>query len=168
MANPLRAFGSDLRAFITRGNVIELAVAFLLGAAFGEVVRSVSNDLLAPLVGVLLGDLSFVDYFLVLRQGTPPEPYATLEAARSAGAVTLNWGQFVTRVVSFLITAVTLFLIVRYVVSLHRKQERAAQVAAPTTKECPFCRSKISLEATRCPACTSQLPEPSVQTAGSG
>ena len=175
MANPLRSLGSDFRGFLTRGNVIELAIAFLLGVAFGEVVRSASNDLLAPVIAYVFGDLNFVDYFAVLREGTTPGPYATLADATAAGALTLNWGQFVTRVISFLITALVLFLIVRYLISMQRRQKSAEQAAAPATRDCPFCLTKISPGATRCPACTSQLqaastplPASAVGTSGPG
>lgn len=157
MANPLRSLAADFRAFLSRGNVIELAIAFMLGAAFGDVVKSMAADLIAPIIGVIFGDLNFVDYFTVLREGKTLGPYATLEAARAAGAVTLNWGQFVTRVISFLIIALVLFFIVRLVSELHRRQKTADEKAAPTTKDCRFCYSKIPVQATRCPQCTSNI-----------
>jgi large conductance mechanosensitive channel len=165
MANPARSLAADFRAFLTRGNVIELAIAFMLGVAFGDVVKSAVADLIAPIIGIVFGDLNFVDYFAVLREGKTAGPYATLEAARAAGAVTLNWGQFVTRVISFLITAFVLFMIVRYVMNLHRRQQGVEEAAAPTTKDCPFCYSKIPVHATRCPQCTSSLEVGSVPAA---
>jgi large conductance mechanosensitive channel len=157
MTNPLRSLAAEFRAFLARGNVMELAVAFMLGAAFGDVVKSAAGDLLAPIIGVMLGDLNFVDYFTVLKEGKAAGPYPTLEAARAAGAVTLNWGQFVTRVISFIITASVLFAIVRAATALQRRQRKADDAAAPATKECQFCFSNVPVPATRCPQCTSQL-----------
>lgn len=168
MANPFKSFAADFRDFLARGNVLELAIAFMLGVAFGDVVKSAAGDLFAPPIGLIFGDLNFVDYFAVLKEGKTPGPYETLEAARQAGAVTLNWGQFVTRIISFVITAFILFLIVRSVAELHRRQRRAEQAPTPDTKECEFCFSKISIKASRCPNCTSNLQPAAAPAAGSG
>ncbi|MBI4219771.1 MAG: MscL family protein [Chloroflexi bacterium] len=162
MANPLKSFATEFRAFLSKGNVLELAIAFMLGAVFGDVVRSAAADLIAPPIGLFLGDLNFVDYFAVLKEGKTAGPYATLEQARQAGAVTLNYGIFVTRVISlFLITSLVLFLIVRAATEMKKRADRDA---APTTKDCDFCASKIPLKATRCPNCTSTL-QPAAATA---
>ncbi len=137
----------EFRTFIMRGNVLDLAVAVIIGGAFGKIIASLVNDLLMPLVGLLLGGISFADRFIPLDGGT----YATLADAQAAGAATLNYGLFINAVVDFLIIAFVIFLLVRTVNRLTTKP------AAPTTKECPHCLSTIPLKATRCPNCTSQL-----------
>ncbi|HKP29072.1 MAG TPA: large conductance mechanosensitive channel protein MscL, partial [Gemmatimonadales bacterium] len=124
------------------------------GAAFGGVVTSVVNDVIMPPIGLALGQVDFKDLFVLLKEGTTPAPYATVAAAKAAGAVTLNWGAFVNTVINFLIVGFAIFMIVRVANRLNRKPEPAP--AAPT-KECPYCLSSVPLRATRCPHCTSEL-----------
>jgi large conductance mechanosensitive channel len=146
--------GKDFKEFILRGNVVDLAVAVIIGAAFGAIVTSLVNDLIMPPIGLLLGNVDFTDLFMVLKEGTKAAgPYATLADAQAAGAVTLNYGVFLSRVVTFLIVAFAVFMMVR---TLNRLK-RAEPAAAPVTKECPFCASTIAIKATRCPNCTSQM-----------
>ena len=146
--------GKDFKEFILRGNVVDLAVAVIIGAAFGAIVTSLVNDLIMPPIGLLLGNVDFTDLFMVLKEGAKAAgPYATLADAQAAGAVTLNYGVFLSRVVTFLIVAFAVFMMVR---TLNRLK-KAEPAAAPVTKECPFCASTIAIKATRCPNCTSQL-----------
>ena len=144
----------EFREFIMRGNVIDLAVGVIIGAAFGGVVNSLVNDVIMPPIGLALGQVDFKDLFILLKEGTTPGPYATVAAAKEAGAVTLNWGAFVNTVINFLIVGFAIFLLVRAVNRIHKKPESAP--AAPT-KECPYCLSSVPLKATRCPHCTSEL-----------
>lgn len=146
--------GKDFKEFILRGNVVDLAVAVIIGAAFGAIVTSLVNDLIMPPIGLLLGNVDFADLFMVLKEGTKAAgPYATLADAQAAGAVTLNYGVFLSRVVTFLIVAFAVFMMVRTL----KRLKRAEPAAAPVTKECPFCASTIAIKATRCPNCTSQI-----------
>lgn len=146
--------GKDFKEFILRGNVVDLAVAVIIGAAFGAIVTSLVNDLIMPPIGLLLGNVDFTDLFVVLKEGTKAAgPYATLADAQAAGAVTVNYGMFLSKVVTFLIVAFAVFLMVR---ALNRLK-RPDPATAPVTKDCPYCASTISLKASRCPNCTSQL-----------
>jgi large conductance mechanosensitive channel len=148
--------GKDFKEFILRGNVVDLAVGVIIGAAFGTIVASLVNDIVMPPIGLLLGNVDFTDLFMVLKEGPKAAaPYTTLADAQAAGAVTVNYGVFITRVVAFLIVAFAVFLMVRGVNRLKRSEKQPA--AAPVTKECPFCASTIAIKATRCPNCTSQL-----------
>ena len=155
----MRSFWNDFKAFITRGNVLDLAIAFIIGTAFAGVIRSLTNDILMPPIALITGDADFTNRFAVLRAGTPDGPYPTLAAAQEAGAVVISYGVFVNVLVAFLLTAFVLFLIVRYVRrigELRRQQEMSAP--PETIKSCPFCMSKIDLQATRCAFCTAELP----------
>jgi large conductance mechanosensitive channel len=139
----------EFRAFLMRGNVLDLAVAVIIGAAFGGIVNSLVNDLVMPVVGLIAGRVDFSDRFLSLDG----KAYATLAAAEAAGAPTLNYGLFLQAVVNFVIIAAVIFVVVRIA---NRLQQPAAPEEA-TTKSCPFCVSTIPVAATRCPQCTSQL-----------
>ena len=143
----------EFRQFIMRGNVIDLAVAVIIGAAFGAIVKALVDHVIMPPIGLLLGGIDFSNLYIMLKQGSPPGPYASLADAQTAGAVTLNYGLFVNAVVTFVIIAFVIFMIIR---SLNRIQ-RPKVAPAPTTRECPYCKTTISLAATRCPNCTSQL-----------
>lgn len=148
--------GKDFREFILRGNVVDLAVGVIIGAAFGTIVTSLVNDVIMPPIGLLLGNVDFTDMFVVLKEGTKAAaPYATLADAQAAGAVTLNYGVFITRVVSFLIVAFSVFVMVRAITRLKRNAEPPA--APPATRGCPYCATDIPIKATRCPNCTSEL-----------
>lgn len=141
----------EFKEFALRGNVIDLAIAVVIGAAFGNIVTSFVNDILMPPIGLLLGNADFSNLFITLSRGS----YETLAAAQEAGAVTLNYGSFINTVVDFLIIAFALFLAVRQVGRLKRREEE--QPEETTTKECPYCLTTIPIGATRCPHCTSQL-----------
>jgi large conductance mechanosensitive channel len=142
----------EFKAFVLRGNVLDLAVAVILGASFGKIVSSLVNDIIMPPLGLLLGRVDFSSLFVSLSG----VPYASLAKAQEAGAATLNYGLFIKALVDFLIVALVMFLLIRLV---NRAQQlRAREVPpAPTTKDCPFCLSSIPLKASRCPHCTSEL-----------
>jgi large conductance mechanosensitive channel len=141
----------EFKEFISRGNVIDLAVGIIIGAAFGSIVNSFVNDILMPPVGMLLGQVNFTDLFLPLDG----KSYPSLAAAKLAGAPTINYGLFINNVINFLIVAFVIFLVVRAFNNMRRKEEKAP--AAPATKPCTYCKTDIPLTATRCPNCTSQL-----------
>jgi large conductance mechanosensitive channel len=144
----------EFKAFALRGNVLDLAVGIIIGGAFGTIVKSLVDDVLMPPVGLALGNVDFSNLFLLLQAGPKgPPPYATLAEANAAGAVTINYGQFINNVVSFIIIAFAVFLIVR---AANRMKPQDAD-AAPATKDCPFCRMAIPVGATRCPHCTTDL-----------
>jgi large conductance mechanosensitive channel len=142
----------DFKEFAIKGNVIDMAVGIIVGAAFTTVVKSLVDDLLMPPLGVILGNVDFSDKFLLLSPGTPEPPYVSLDQAKKAGAAVLSYGQFINSIVSFLIVAFVLFLVVRWVTQLRRPT-----AAEPIAKNCPYCQSSIAIAATRCPQCTSQL-----------
>ncbi len=146
----------DFKAFAVKGNVVDLAVGVIIGAAFGTVVKSLVDDVIMPPIGLLLGNVDFNNMFTVLKPGETPGPYLTLADAREAGAVTLNYGTFITNLVTFLIVAFTVFLLVRAFQQLKRKEDAAP--SEPTDRNCPYCTSTISIKATRCPQCTSEIP----------
>ena len=140
---------NDFKAFILRGNVMDLAVAVIIGGAFGKIITSLVNDIIMPIVGLALGGISFTDRFIALNG----QHYATLADAQAAGAATLNYGLFINAVIDFLIIAFVIFLLVRAI----SKFKGPAPVAPATTKACPYCQTVIPLAATRCPNCTSDL-----------
>jgi len=138
-----------------RGNVVDMAVGIIIGAAFGAIVKSLVDDVIMPPIGMLLGNVDFSNLFVVLKEGAAAvAPYASLADAKKAGAITVNYGIFINSVISFLIVAFAVFMLIRSINRLKKKEEAPA---APATKECPFCASAISIKATRCPNCTSEL-----------
>lgn len=145
----------EFREFAVKGNVVDMAVGIIIGAAFGAIVKSFVSDVIMPPIGLLLGNVDFSNLFIVLKEGASPGPYVSLADAGKAGAVTLNYGVFVNTVISFLIVAFAVFIVIRYINRLKRKEE--APAPAPTTKECPFCLNTIPLNALRCGHCTSDL-----------
>lgn len=147
----LKAF----KEFALKGNVVDMAVGIMLGAAFNGVVKSIVDDLAMPPLGLITGNLDFSDHMLVLREGVPPSPYATVAAAKQAGAVVLGYGSFVNTVVSFLLISLVLFFMVRWI----NRLRRPAAPAESKTMPCPYCRSDIDKTAVRCPHCTSHLEE---------
>ena len=158
------AWINEFKTFIMRGNVIDLAVGVIIGGAFQSIVSSVINDLVMPFIGLLTGDVNFVDQFVILRapEGIDKATLTTLEAAKAAGATTFNYGAFITALINFLIMAFVIFMLVKLinkVTALGKKKEETIEEVAPTTKKCPFCCSEIAIEATRCPHCTSVLEE---------
>lgn len=146
----------EFKEFAVRGNVMDMAVGIIIGAAFGGIVQSFVNDVLMPPIGLALGDVDFADLFVVLREGAEPAPYLTLEAASAAGAVTLNYGIFANAIITFIIVAFAVFLLVRYMNRLQRPVD-APEPAVPVMKQCNYCVTEIPAAATRCPSCTSQL-----------
>jgi len=147
----------EFKSFIMRGNVVDMAVGVVIGASFGGIVKSLVDDVLMPPIGLLLGRVDFSNLYLTLRDGATPGPYAALAEAKKAGAVTLNLGLFANTVISFIIVAMAIFLVVRAMNRLQAMQKAKEPEAEPSTKECPFCASSISIKAVRCPQCTSQL-----------
>ena len=145
----------EFKAFLSRGSVLDLAVGFIVGSAFSGVVKSLVDNVIMPPIGLLLGAVDFGELYAVLKAGQTPGPYATLQAANDAGAVTWRYGLFINSVVNFVIVAAAIFLIVKAMGRLMPKKEEA--VAAPTTKACPFCQTEIPIAAIRCPHCTSHL-----------
>lgn len=140
----------DFKAFIMRGNVMDLAVGIIIGAAFGKIISSLVNDIFMPVIGLLLGKINFSNLFINLSD----TKYDSLAAAQAAGAPTINYGVFINNIIDFLIIALVIFLLIRGLSKLAPKKEKAAE---PTTKECPHCYSTINIKATRCPNCTSEL-----------
>ncbi|MDQ7787007.1 MAG: large-conductance mechanosensitive channel protein MscL [Thermodesulfovibrionales bacterium] len=145
----------EFREFAMKGNVVDMAVGIIIGAAFGGIVSSFVADVIMPPIGLLFGNVDFANLFLVLKEGAVSQPYALLADAKKAGAVTINYGLFLNTVVSFLIVALSVFFVVRSVNAM--KREKEVPPPAPTTKECPYCLSVIPLKAVRCAHCTSEL-----------
>ena len=145
----------DFKEFAMRGNVVDMAVGIIIGAAFGAVVKSLVADVIMPPIGLLLGNVDFTNLFLTLKAGKIAGPYASLAAAQAAGAVTLNLGLFINTIISFVIVAFAVFLLIRGITQLRREQK--VPPAEPATKACPYCLSEIPLKASRCPHCTSEL-----------
>ncbi len=145
----------EFKKFAVKGNVMDMAIGIIIGAAFGAIVTSLVNDVLMPPIGLLLGDVDFSSFFLLLKGGDPAGPYATLDEAKAAGAVVLAYGKFINAIISFLIIAFAVFMFVRSFNELKKKEEE--KPAAPTTKDCPYCLTKVPLKATKCSACASEL-----------
>ncbi len=144
----------EFKAFAMRGNVVDMAVGIIIGAAFGAIVKSLVDDVIMPPIGMLMGNVDFSNLYVVLKEGAAAAaPYASLADAKKAGAVTINYGVFINSVISFMIVAFAVFMLIR---SINRLKQAEAPVSA-TTKDCPFCASAIPLKATRCPHCTSEL-----------
>ena len=144
----------EFKAFVLRGNVMDLAVGVIIGAAFGNVVKSLVDDVIMPVIGVVTGGVDFTDKFVLLKQGAKaPGPYATLAEAKEAGAVALSYGVFINTLVTFLIVALAVFVLVRLVNKLYRKPAEPT----PDTQPCPYCTMTVSKRATKCPHCTSTL-----------
>lgn len=144
----------DFKAFILRGNVVDLAVGVVIGAAFGGIVKSLVDDVLMPPIGLATGGIDFANKFAVLKDGAKAAgPYASLADAKAAGAVTINYGMFVNTIITFLIVALCIFIVVRMVA----RMQAPAPASAPSTKTCPYCAMPIPIAAKRCPNCTSQL-----------
>jgi large conductance mechanosensitive channel len=139
----------EFKEFAMKGNVLDLAVGFIIGAAFGKIVSSLVSDIIMPPIGVILGKVDFSNLFVTLSGPSFP----TLAAAKAAGAPTLNYGVFINNIIDFLIVAFAVFLIVRIV-----NRWKPVPPTAPLTKECPYCGTKLPLKATRCSGCTAQLP----------
>jgi large conductance mechanosensitive channel len=143
----------EFKEFVMRGNVIDMAVGIIIGAAFGTIIKSLVDDIVMPPIGLLLGNIDFSNLFVVLKEGTKAAaPYATLAAAKDAGAVVIAYGFFINTIITFLIVAFCVFMLIKSI----SKMQRPAPAAA-TTKECPYCISSIPINAKRCPNCTSEI-----------
>jgi large conductance mechanosensitive channel len=145
----------EFKEFAMRGNVVDMAVGIVIGAAFGAIVTSFVSDIIMPPIGLMLGNVDFSNLFAVIKEGEVAGPYATPAAAKAAGAVTINYGLFFKTIISFLIIAFSVFLLIRNINRMKRKEE--APPPAPSTKECPYCLSVIPVKAVRCAHCTSEL-----------
>ncbi len=141
----------EFKEFIMRGNVLDLAVAVVIGAAFGKITTSLVNDVIMPPIGFILGKVDFSNLYLNLSGAA----YPSLDAAQKAGAPIIRYGMFLNAVIDFLIIAFVIFMIVRAFNRLYKREPKAPE--APSTRECPFCISTIPIKATRCPNCTSEL-----------
>ena len=147
-------FFGEFKKFIMRGNVIDLAVGVIVGGAFQAIVKSLVDDVVMPVISLATKGINFADLFIALDGGE----YATLAAAQEAGAATLNYGNFISAVLNFLIMAFVVFLLVKGINTIADKTKKKEEApAAPTTKECPYCKSEIAIGATKCPNCTSDL-----------
>ena len=146
----------EFKEFAMRGNVIDMAIGIIIGGAFGPIVGSMVNDVLMPPIGLAMGGVDFSNLFVLIKEGSKAAaPYASLAAAKAAGAVTINYGLFINSLISFVIVAFCVFLLVK---TMNRmKREEAAPPAEPTTRDCPFCFTVIPLKASRCPQCTSEV-----------
>lgn len=144
----------EFKEFALRGNVIDMAVGIVIGAAFGAIVKSLVADVIMPPIGLLMGGVDFANLFLLLKAGSPAGPYVSLADAQAAGAVTVNYGLFINVIISFVIVAFVIFLLIR---GINRMQKEEEATVEPTTKECPYCFSTIPIKATRCSYCTSEL-----------
>ncbi len=140
----------EFKNFVMRGSVVDLAIGIIIGVAFSAIINSLVNDIIMPPIGLALGKVDFLNLFVVLREGSTSGPYLSLEAAKQAGAVTLNYGVFVNTIITFLIIAVVLFFIIKAVNSFKKKE-------AAANKACPYCFTTVDIKATRCPNCTSEL-----------
>ncbi len=145
----------EFKEFAMRGNVVDMAVGIVIGAAFATIVKSFVADILMPPIGLLLGGVDFTNLFAIIKEGSTAGPFANLADAQSAGAVTLNYGVFINTIISFIIIAFAIFMVVKAMNKLKRKEE--APPAEPTTKDCSYCFTSIPIKASRCPNCTSEL-----------
>ncbi len=160
----MKKFFSEFKDFVMRGNVVDLAVAVIVGGAFQAIVNSLINDLVMPFIGLITGGINFADQFIVLKlpegvDATAVEAANTAADATALGATVWAYGSFITAVINFIVMAFVIFLLVKLInkaQSVGKKKEEAEE-AAPATKKCPYCCTEIDIEGTRCPHCTSQL-----------
>ena len=145
----------EFKEFAIKGNVVDMAVGIIIGAAFGTIVKSLVADVIMPPIGLLLGNVDFSNLFIVIKQGAEAGTFATVAEAQKAGAVTINYGIFINTIISFIIVAFAVFLVIRNINKLKREEE--APPKEPTTKECPHCLSEIPIKAVRCAYCTSDV-----------
>lgn len=145
----MKSLMDEFKAFALRGNVIDLAIGVIIGAAFGKIVTSLVNDILMPPIGLLLGNVDFSNLYIDLSN----KDYPSLAAAQAAGAPTINYGLFLNNILDFVIVAFVIFLVIRQI----NRLQKPAPTAEPTTKTCTYCQTDIPIKATRCPHCTSEL-----------
>ncbi|MBO6242883.1 MAG: large conductance mechanosensitive channel protein MscL [Butyrivibrio sp.] len=148
-----KSLAGEFREFIMRGNVLDMAVGVIIGGAFQKIITSLVDDIIMPVISLLTGGIDFNNMFVSLDGSQ----YATLDAAKEAGAATLNYGTFITVVINFILMAFVIFLLVKFMNSVSNKIKKEEEQAPATTKICPRCKSEINIEATRCPHCTSEL-----------
>ena len=148
----LKSTLTEFKEFAVKGNVVDMAVGVIIGGAFGKIVTSLVNDVIMPIVGIAIGGIDFTNLFIATDGNT----YATVDAAVEAGAGVIKYGAFISQIIDFIIIAIIIFIMLKIITKL--KREKPAEPAAPTTKVCPFCKSEINIEATKCPNCTSDLP----------
>ncbi len=153
----MKGFISEFKTFVMRGNVMNLAVGVIIGGAFQAIVNSLVNDVVSPVLSLLTKGINFADKFIVLT--TDEVFYATADAAKEAGYATLNYGAFITAIINFFLMAIVIFLLVKGINKIMEFGKTEEPAAAPTTKTCPFCKSEISIDAVKCPNCTSDIPE---------
>jgi large conductance mechanosensitive channel len=147
----------EFKAFIMRGNVLDMAVGIIIGAAFGAIITSLVKDIIMPPIGLALGNVDFANLYVVIKDPTVAGNYSTPAAVQAAGGVTINYGNFINYVITFLIVAFAVFMLIRTINKMRRPKN--VTPGAPTTKECPFCMSVIPIKANRCGHCTSQLEQ---------
>jgi large conductance mechanosensitive channel len=152
---------TDFKKFVIQGNVADLAVGFTVGAAFTTVARSLVDDVIMPPVGLVVGRVEFEDLFWLLQEGDRPGPYQTLTEAQSVGAVTINYGLFISNTLALVLVGLAMFLLIRSMARLDRAMDKVLDEPPPedepTHKKCPYCRTQIDFRAVRCPSCTSRL-----------
>ena len=152
-------FMQDFKAFALKGNVVDMAVGVVVGGAFGKIVTSLVNDLVMPLLSLLTGGTNVSGQFLLLKDAPEGVVVETIEQAKELGLATFNYGNFIQTVIDFVLIALSIFLAIRLITKLHKKKEEAPAEPAPAPRLCPFCCQPVDDKATRCPHCTSQLPE---------
>lgn len=158
MFDRLKRNFDEFKAFAVRGNVIDMAVGIIIGAAFGKVVDSLVKDVIMPPMGWLMGKVDFTNLYITLPQNGKIQTFDSLEAAQAAGAVTINYGLFINTIISFILVAFAVFMLIKGINKLKAAAEKQEQVEeAATTKACPYCFSQIDIKATKCPHCTSDL-----------
>ncbi len=150
-----KGFAAEFKKFIMRGNVVDLAVGVIVGGAFQGIVKSLVDDVVMPVISLATKGLDFTSWFIALDGNK----YATIDLAKEAGAATVNFGNFISAILNFLVMAFVVFLLVKGINAVSEKAKKPAveEAAAPTTKACPYCKSEIAIDATRCPHCTSEL-----------
>ena len=148
---------TDFKAFIMKGNVVDMAVGIIIGAAFGAIVTSIVKDVIMPPIGLALGNIDFSNLAIVIKEGSTPSPYPSLSAAQAAGAITINYGLFINTLINFLIIAAVVFFFIIRPLAKVQSLTKGTTPAEPTIKDCPYCATAIPIRATRCPNCTSEL-----------
>lgn len=161
MLNRIKRYTNEFKTFAMRGNVIDMAVGIIIGAAFGKIVDSLVKDIIMPPLGWLLGRVDFSQLFIVLPSYDGKfVKYPSIDAAQAAGAVTINYGVFINTLISFAIVAFAVFLLIKCINKLRAdKKQDNAEVAEATEKECPYCFTKIDIRARKCPNCTADLEQ---------
>ena len=146
---------NEFKEFAMKGSVVDMAVGIVIGGAFGTIVKSLVDDVIMPPVGLMMGGVDFANMFATLKEGAKAAgPYATLAAAKDAGAVTLSYGLFINAIIGFLIITFALFMLIK---GMNNSRREASTAAAPATKDCPRCLTAVPIKATRCSACTSDI-----------